>query len=753
MSKLNLKGIDFKGFFIDHGEKVGFVVFLLVTLGALATTTWSRYPKSPEEILLKVTTARNAIQASTWPESKRSQFFPLQDFMERTKEVRGPLSAARYAFSTPMWHPLYRKVELRKEPELLAVLDLDAVAGTFVLGLQPKSSGMGELAAVTSDAESESDGTSSGGSATAKAKPVDNEFAPRTAGAAGGVPLGAAAGFSGLPGATPMGLGAGGAHGAGGAGSGLPESYAPPGADPAMAGAYGEMGLGMSEGYGAGMGAGPSMEARGERFIAVRGIWPLREQLQKFQKALGLQNLNEARAALEITDFVLERQTAVPGSDPWAGPWEQVDISRAQEVLDEAYNYDIDPVDPRLTDVVITMPLPYRMIGTWGDLATHPRIKDFRLAGPERERMAKLEEMLIAEFDKMRLAEESRTRQRGGFSKNSRNLRAMATTIFTNPEAASTFTETMDQTIKTDASLRGLTKEQIRALLTSPADRLLLFRYFDFDVRPGYAYRYRVKLVLRNPNYDLKDLVADPSYAEGEFRETPWSKESNPAVVPESVNYFLKVVDRDPVNELSRPRGNKPVARFQFYEWDASVGTMIADIIDVATFGQFVGEAKKKSLRLNVAKPSFKTEEVTFRSEDLLLDAEGDLRVNVDDHKDLKLPTQNKGLVGLLPAAVVINAGGELVLIDPTTNLSREAELKDRVQREREHYKHLENKEDKPAGSALDLYGGAEMADYNPYGTMPGAGGKGKGTEKTGRKPTSRKPPPMSGGSSSSGAF
>lgn len=750
MKTLNLKNIDFKGFFIDHGEKVGFGVFLLITLGALATTTWTRYPKAPEEVIQKVNEARNRIQASVWPEAKRAEF-ALQDFMQKTVEVRGPLSAARYAFSTPLWHPLYRKIELRREPELLAVLDLDAVAGTFVLGLQPKLPTGGELASAAGGfVEGESSEGATGPMAPGAAAASTDEFAPRTAGAAAGVPLGGAAGFPG----TPMGLGASGAAGLGAAPGSLPDSYAPPGGDPAMSGAYAGAGLGMVEGLGYGgmegmMGGGPSLESRGERFVAVRGIWPLREQLQKFQKALGLQSLNEARAALEIADFVLERQTALPGPDPWAGPWEQVDITRAQEVLEEAYNYDVDPVDPRLTDVVITMPLPYRVIGSWGDLATHPRIKDFRLTGAERERMAKLEEMLIAEFDKLRLAEESRSRQKGGFARNTRNLRAMANTLFANPEAESDFTESMTQTLKNDASFRGMTKEQIRALLTSPADRLLLFRYFDFDVRPGYAYRYRVKLILRNPNYELKDLVADPSYADGEFRETPWSKESNPAVVPESVNYFLKVVDRDPVNEVARPRGNKPVARFQFYEWDASVGTMIADMVDVLTFGQFVGEAKKKSLRLNVSKPSFKVEEVTFRSEDVLLDAEGDLRVNLEDHKDLKLPTQNKGLVGLSPSALVVNSGGELVPIDPTTNTNREAELKDRVQREREHFKHLEGKEDKPAASMLDLYGGgAEMGDlYNPYGGMGGASGKGKARR------VSRKPPPMSGGSSSSAAY
>ena len=52
--------------------------------------------------------------------------------------------------------------------------------------------------------------------------------------------------------------------------------------------------------------------------------------------------------------------------------------------------------------------------------------------------------------------------------------------------------------------------------------KYLLFRYFDFTVTPGNSYRYRVRLVLRNPNYKrpVEELV-DASVAEGELRMTP----------------------------------------------------------------------------------------------------------------------------------------------------------------------------------------------------------------------------------------
>lgn len=70
-------------------------------------------------------------------------------------------------------------------------------------------------------------------------------------------------------------------------------------------------------------------------------------------------------------------------------------------------------------------------------------------------------------------------------------------------------------------------------LATHPALRkaegILLFRYLDFDVKPGNFYRYRVKLVVKNPN--LAYLTSDPFVSRGMTRETPWSRPSQAVLV------------------------------------------------------------------------------------------------------------------------------------------------------------------------------------------------------------------------------
>ncbi len=50
-----------------------------------------------------------------------------------------------------------------------------------------------------------------------------------------------------------------------------------------------------------------------------------------------------------------------------------------------------------------------------------------------------------------------------------------------------------------------------------------LLRLFDFTVKPGVSYRYRVSLVLKNPNYGEPAIyLANPEFAKQQYLQTPW---------------------------------------------------------------------------------------------------------------------------------------------------------------------------------------------------------------------------------------
>lgn len=671
MKKLGgLKGFNAKEFLLDHAEKLALGLFGLIVLGVLFKTDWSRTDKSPQAIKAKVTDAENRIRESVWPAEKKAAF-QLKDFAGDAQRVRGPLDVTAYEYSTNMWWPLYRKQELAKEPVLLAVLDLQAKAGLVAIPTSPQPAGGDLLAA--------DDGVNAANPAAA-APPADpnDPFAPRT------------------PVRNPFG-------GADGEVFGAPTG--PIAGGPAMRGGGAAAGIFEDGGYGGemGMGMGSNLEARGERFIAVRGVWPLWQQLENIQRAMNLQTTNDARAYLDLLDFVLERQMAMAGDDPWAGPWEVVDIQRAFEVLDECVNYDIERVDPQILHPVITMPMPERKVGYWGDYATHPRIERFRLPPAELEREIKLQEKLRDEYEKYEQELKKRTTARGGFDKRSVNTRGMAEMLYENTEVATEWEQSMRGTMERDPTMR-MQLPDLKSRLTA-VGRLLLFRYLDFDVRPGYAYRYRVKLKLRNPNFERPlDQVLTESVAQGIDRETPWSEPSNPAVIRQSVNYFLDDVERDPVTE-PRPIANRSLAKVDFFEWDAKVGTMIRDTIDVRSFGQFLG-GTRKSLRLDVVKETFKDDDVTFHSDDLLVDALMDLRldpskVDANMHAGLTLPpSSQRGKVGLQPEALVVTSTGEIKTLDKSpTSLAQRDSLADYVRRERAPWEEFKNiDKQKPLG-------------------------------------------------------
>jgi hypothetical protein len=712
MKKL-LGGLKPKELFLNHGEKIAFGTGILLVLLVLAGTEWSRYAKTPQEIISKVQDTKKKIASSVWPADKQATF-GLQDYSARAQEVRGPLQIGRYEYSTNMWWPLYRKQELAKEPELIPVADLIATPGRMSFGIMPKME--------TGNLVAGADGQAT--TATAPTNEIDDDFAPVAKGA---------------------GLGAAGQFGAGGS---LAETAGA--LNPALGAASPDI-YGSSDGAMMGGMVAPAMSSRGERFIAIRGVWPIWQQMEKFQRALNLQSTSDARNYLQLLDFVLERQTAVAGSDPWTGPWDVVDSQRAIDVLMEAYDFAYDPVDPQITDVTITMPLPARLVGQWGDLATHPKILNYVLPPAEQERQRKLEEKLNEEFEKYQMKVEARRVEPKGFSKVQRNIRSMAETMFAGGgEYVAQIESDFNAWAPTDASVR-MTLPDLKNRLQA-VGRLMLFRYFDFDVRPGYAYRYRVRLKLRNPNFERPlDQVVDASVAEGTERETPNSSISNVAVVPDSVNFFLREVDRDPVNE-QRSTISRPLARLDFFEWDATVGTMIKDTVELTTYGQFISE-KKKSLKLDVAGPSFKDAEVTFRSDDLLLDAIADPKLDTEIHKDLKLPATNRGKAGILGEMLVMDEGGQLRTYDPATNVTKKAELTQYVQRERAPFKDIENKEAQPAGM-LDGYGGYPGGEgAGDMGMMPGEMGMMPGGKTKGKKKNPRKMAPgmMMGGSSSGG--
>lgn len=687
-----LKSIDFKALFINHGEKFGLAVIVMIVLLALGRTSWSRYAGTPEDLDKKAKDARQRFSSPTgnpWPKEKIDSF-KVVDFNDRANQLFARLDVAKYEFLTPLFHPLYRKRELAREPEYLPVDFLIAHPGRAILGISATGSPSGMQAADGSvDADT--------GLPVAGTSPAAEPSTFRPAGRTGAAGAAVAGGATMRP-PTAM---ASGAHAAT-----MP----------------GDVMSGMG-------GASSNVVARGVRYVAVRGVFPLKQQLDKYQRALNVSSA-DASTMFELLDFVLERQAAVAGSDPWKdAKWEEVNVESALDVLREASDFELDPVQTGITDSVITMSLPHRLLEYWGDHATHPNVRDFQLKPEEMERELKLLEQLKDEYEKAKLQSKPKYERRG-LSREQSDPRQMGMEMMASPTGAHNM-QNMMTGMATSVNEGGGTRmsaADIKQRLTANG-RLLLFRYFDFDVQPGLAYRYRVKLKIRNPNFEraAAELV-DPALGSGAERDTEWSNITMPAVIPASMNYFLKDVERDPSRD-DKVRTSKAVANISMFEWDAKLGTMLHDTLKILSVGQFISE-KKKTIVVNAAVPSYEVDvEVAFMTGDVLLDASGDFDILPEQHPDLGLrPEKGRSNVkiGLLPEAIVMTGLGEMKQLDPAADKAKEQALKKRVDAERNEFKNLKDAGTQNGGAGDGAGGNAydSMMNMPSVPGMPKAAGR-----------------------------
>jgi len=255
---------------------------------------------------------------------------------------------------------------------------------------------------------------------------------------------------------------------------------------------------------------------------------------------------------------------------------------------------------------------------------------------------------------------------------------------------------------------------------------LQLFRYFDFDVEPGECYRYRVKLIVDNPNFE-ETFVSTPTVADGKFRETPWSAPTPPVVVERDVEYGLVKIRTD--------KGRIDGAELEVIQFDPNLGSYIMSNFPVF-FGAYVGKEKQKTMHLDFLTPFFKEEPVNFTSKDVLLDSTGTpSKFSEAAEADLKL--DKKSSSKLLDMAVAFDRFGEIVELD-SSSLQDLKEARKRVEEEREPYdeiKETEKDKKKKAAEASSL-------------DLPGAGDpiKGKGRKRKGKGAAN----PLKGGYSSS---
>ncbi len=710
-----LKGLDYKQLVLEHGEKFVLGVVIVLVLVALGGTKWGRYERMPEEFDQKVNAGTSNLAASKWPDEKRQEVESVKVVSVAVDQLLSEVSVNKFEYATPMDHPIYKKKEKIKEPRWLAVQDLIVDDGRVIIRERPEGPAGGDQTQLA-DAGNPQPAANPG-----TAPPGGNGNAPRIQpGAGNNGPVGpVAAGNKGLgpvAGQGPVGLGGGGE---------------------------------MTE-----LSDTAQVNARGLRYIAVRGVFPMKEQTDQLARAMNESVPARAGQLIEFLDFVLERQTAVAGPDPWSGKWEKVDMQVALDILRKVDDFDIDKVDTSLTDAVFTAPLPLRVAGFWGSHATHPRIKT--LTAEQAEQQALLIQKVV---EAQQNADSAQGAAKGGFAARQHDVRSIRQNmsqdraLMVEQSAQKAYGSNDYQSF--NPNLTGMPAQNRQMSMSgsqlAAAGRLLLFRYLDFDVEPGNAYRYRVQLILKNPNYErsIVDLV-DPASAAGETRKTPVSAPSSAIYVRDDTKFFLTKIK--PANGR-----NDASATIDVFQWSAETGmTMYTEekLKDLEA-GQFVAafthvETKtrgrganakttttvKGGLELEVLRPAnetFKVEpNVNFVTSDTLVDIASGYKLNPSDHADLNLQSDDSRRatatrpVSVASQAVIVDKFGNLAALDDSSlSKSEWAMAKARLNAERTPWSFLKEKNSE---------GGDEKSELDALAEQFGQGGEAGGKKKPPRR-------------------
>ena len=535
LSVERLKSIDWKQFGVNHGEKITLgVVGLMVVMILFMGTRWDTFQeKQPDELISNVETEQAALTKATWPAKEQEVYTKRYDVRTVYDNTYSVVKADnfRYPIGHPMVWPLHRQQEPIEEPQWLVVEEPIATPGRFVMELPPEGQEpiLDGAAPVIADAAAD---------AKNKEQALKAQY---------GINQGSSQGGPGGEGAGEFGAGPGN-YGPRTKGGPMPMGGMPMGEMP-----MGEMtvdgGMGMGE-------TGTVVNSRGVRFISVRGLYPLREQAQKIVDARHDPRPINPRSLVYFKDFELQRQKAKPGPKPWSDDdkdWKTVDRTPAVETLTEAANYAEDVVDINDTHYVFTMPLPMRLTGRWTPyFVGHPKIKT--LSEREMELRRLLNEQLVQLEKEAKLVGDESDAP-GGFAGVQRDVAGIQSDIAGDAGQMKRLMTGMQKMYDPDNS--GAFEDQGIAAMTSgmiqETPEYLLFRYLDFDVEPGQAYRYRVRLKLYNPHHNEPlENVASPKVVDGKYRETPWSKPTPVVAMPEDTKFFVE--DITPARARMKPK-------------------------------------------------------------------------------------------------------------------------------------------------------------------------------------------------------
>ena len=661
-----LKGFDFKALLLNHGEKIGAALVILLGLTGLATASWSPSTKQPDDLKAVADLTRSAWQSNAFTEEKRAAFDDTPDVLALAERMQSETEdLERFSTGEPWDAPIHPNRERRGAVIVLSPTDPEANAIAIVMAEKP-------------DAEDEETEETDATKTDKKTEPEVGEDVKKLFGVAGGGlagPGGDISGASGLGGQGAVGGypgGSGGAAGPGGLGGG--KGYGAPGDAEGMSGDMaGEMssgGTGMmggmmggmmsgygDSGYGAG-GLGGMMSTAAERKVryhsgvSVRMIFPLLEQIRSVSQSLHLpQSDPQIARAIDFVGFQIERKKEVPGSEPWSGEWESISTDEVGEILQKSLAFDLDVVNQSVTRVELTMPLPRLAAGKWTSAdASHRKLDDFKLDEEEQQLVDRYNAKLLEEAEKRKKMLPDQTKK-GGFARFMLNGADLNNALNDTSSLTDDLFDEMKDSKDPAKKSKYDNKEELKKLISKAMStgRVLLVRFMDFTCDRGNTYIYRVRLEMKNPNFKYPvDELEQPDLNTQATIFSDWSEPTAAVFVPQSYRYYTQRADNPQSVKVGMYYENEKAGTPAMANLEVRVGSRIGGKSDVEV--------------VDLSKSVLETQSVEFKSPDLLAAITPSIRLNSGESPELKSYMDSmRGHKPLSDRITVVDSNGAIV--------------------------------------------------------------------------------------------
>ncbi|HIN94356.1 MAG TPA: hypothetical protein EYN03_01825 [Planctomycetes bacterium] len=490
--KVQLKESGFNAFLLHHAEKVGLGTAILLALMFILmrpSTENDGTDKSPVQLDREITRAHSHIQSlddNVWETEILPQRQPPNDYPERVRKQQESTVARFYATPIPFDPPKMVPLTKRRDPELYAVTDIQLIPATVCLAYNPTDT-------LLDPTKRDEDATLE--EVKKKSTRPPRRRRPRYS-AGGGDEAGLEDEGLGMPEDLASGLG-------GGATSG-------PGAT-------------VNWTYGSdkvrGYRARPYIPKSGEDvfiapgdadvigvhrpMIAVVALAPYKKQFDQYKEVFGSAvSYDRRRDKPAFLSFMAERVDVSddPNREFQENEWQPVKSSN-HYIVKEVPQWNGTATDTYVPsdhlDEQIVMPCPPIMMRDLKQFMWHPKL-------PLRGQAARVEDQLAATETAERKEEEDLI---PGMAAARKKNNAGTSLDGGGPGMAPGMDPGMgdDEMGMDDMGMEGMMGDMMggggESFLEEeiPVDYKLV-RFYDFDVQPGHSYRYRIRLILEDPN-------------------------------------------------------------------------------------------------------------------------------------------------------------------------------------------------------------------------------------------------------------